>query len=95
MGGRPGLAGISRTLCYSDTDTPDAATIRRGVNHLIAAARNATMHRHNAAWRRNCIWEKDVDWVSSQTSAKQWPGIGWQLKHGDPIALTVPGCVKE
>ena len=23
-------------LCYSDTDTPDAATIRRGVNHLIA-----------------------------------------------------------
>ena len=25
-------------LCYSDTGTPDAAAIRKGVNHLIAAA---------------------------------------------------------
>ena len=27
-----------RTLCYSDTETPDAVAIRKGVNHLIAAA---------------------------------------------------------
>ena len=27
-----------RRLCYSDTRTPDAAAIRKGVNHLIAAA---------------------------------------------------------
>ena len=26
-------------LCYSDTETPDAAAIRKGVQHLIAAAR--------------------------------------------------------
>lgn len=27
-----------QALCYSDTETPDAAAIRKGVNHLIAAA---------------------------------------------------------
>ena len=27
-------------LCYSDTEAPDAAAIRKGVNHLIAAAQN-------------------------------------------------------
>ena len=29
-----------RRLCYSDTEEPDAAAIRKGVNHLIAAAQN-------------------------------------------------------
>ena len=27
-----------QALCYSDTETPDAAALRKGVNHLIAAA---------------------------------------------------------
>ena len=29
-----------RKLCYSDTETPDAAAIRKGVNHLVTAAQN-------------------------------------------------------
>ena len=27
-------------LCYSDTETPAVATIRKGVNHLVSAAQN-------------------------------------------------------
>ena len=27
-------------LCYSDTETPGVATIRKGINHLVSAAQN-------------------------------------------------------
>ena len=29
-----------QALCYSDTGRPDAAALRKGVNHLISAAKN-------------------------------------------------------
>ena len=29
-----------RRLCYSDTETPDSAAIRKGVNHLVTTAQN-------------------------------------------------------
>ena len=66
-----------RNLCYSDTEVLDAAAIRKGVNHLVTAARNGHALAHNAVWRRNCTWEKD-GWVLSRILAKQRPGIGQQ-----------------
>ena len=79
---RPGILTHSdwqafQKLCYSDTETPGAETIRlvgvaEGVNHLIAAAqRGHAPAWHNGAatqprvWRRSC-----TDWSSEWS---QWP----------------------
>ena len=74
-----------RRLCYSDTGTPDAAAIRKGVNHLIAAAqrdhapaqcRLATeLHLGEGRFGIKPDIRKAVVWYRSAA------------KNGDPIAL--------
>ena len=72
-------------LCYSDTGTPDAAAIRKGVNHLITAARNG----HALA---QCRLATELHLGEGRLGIK--PDIGkaatWYrlaAKNGDPIAL--------
>ena len=72
-------------LCYSDTGTPDAAAIRKGVNHLIAAARRG----HAPA---QCRLATELHLGEGRLGIK--PDIGkaaaWYrlaASKGDPIAL--------
>ena len=72
-------------LCYSDTGTPDAASIRKGVNHLIAAAQNG----HAPA---QCRLATELHLGGGRLGIK--PNIhkaaAWYraaAKKGDPIAL--------
>ena len=74
-----------RNLCYSDTRTPDAAAIRKGVNHLVTAAQNG----HAPA---QCRLATELHLGEGRLGIK--PDIGkavaWYrlaAKNGDPIAL--------
>ena len=74
-----------RRLCYSDNGTPDAAAIRKGVNHLIAAARRG----HAPA---QCRLATELHLGEGRLGIK--PDIhmaaAWYreaAKNGDPIAL--------
>ena len=74
-----------RRLCYSDTGAPDAAAIRKGVNHLIAAAQRD----HAPA---QCRLATELHLGEGRLGIK--PDIGkavaWYrsaAENGDPIAL--------
>ena len=74
-----------RTLCYSDTKTPDAEAIRKGVQHLIAAAQRG----HAPA---QCRLATELHLGRGRLGIK--PDIGkaapWYrlaARNGDPIAL--------
>ena len=74
-----------RNLCYSDTEVLDAAAIRKGVNHLVTAARNG----HALA---QCRLATELHLGEGRLGIK--PDIGkaaaWYrsaAKQGDPIAL--------
>ena len=74
-----------RNLCYSDTEMPDSAAIRKGVNHLINAAQNS----HAPA---QCRLATELHLGEGRLGIK--PDIGkaaaWYrsaAKQGDPIAL--------
>ena len=74
-----------RRLCYSDTRTPDAAAIRKGVNHLITAAQRG----HAPA---QCRLATELHLGEGRLGIKPDIGnaIAWYrsaAKHGDPIAL--------
>ena len=74
-----------RRLCYSDTETPDAAAIRKGVNHLIAAARRG----HAPA---QCRLATELHLGEGRLGIKPdiYKAAAWYrsaAKHGDPIAL--------
>ena len=71
--------------CYSDTETPDAAALRKGVNHLIAAAQRG----HAPA---QCRLATELHLGAGRLGIKPDIGkaVGWYraaAKHGDPIAL--------
>ena len=74
-----------RNLCYSDTDTPDSAAIRKGVNHLITAAQSG----HAPA---QCRLATELHLGEGRLGIKQdiRKAVAWYrlaAKHGDPIAL--------
>ena len=88
-------------LCYSDTGTPDAASIRKGVNHLIAAAQNG----HAPA---QCRLATELHLGEGRLGIKPdiRKAVAWYraaAKNGDPIALqslvvlavTHPDLMKE
>ena len=74
-----------RRLCYSDTGTPDAAASRKGVQHLIAAAR----HGHAPAQCRLAtelhLGEGRLGIKPDIHKAAAWYRLA--AKNGDPIAL--------
>ena len=74
-----------RTLCYSDTETPDAEAIRKGVNHLIAAAQCG----HAPA---QCRLATELHLGEGRLGIKPdiRKAVGWYrlaAKNGDPIAI--------
>ena len=72
-------------LCYSDTDTPDAATIRRGVNHLIAAAQRDHAPAQCRLATELHLGEGRLGIKPDVRKAVAWYRLA--AKHGDPIAL--------
>ena len=74
-----------RTLCYSDTGTPDAASIKKGVQHLIVAAQ----HGHAPAQYRLAtelhLGEGRLGIKPDIRKAVAWYRLA--AKNGDPIAL--------
>ena len=74
-----------RTLCYSDTKTPDAEAVRKGVQHLIAAAQRG----HTPA---QCRLATELHMGEGRLGIKPDipKAVAWYraaAKHGDPIAL--------
>ena len=74
-----------RRLCYSDTWAPDAAAIRKGVNHLIAAAQRD----HAPA---QCRLATELHLGDGRLGIKPdiYKAAAWYrsaAKNGDPIAL--------
>ena len=74
-----------RRLCYPDTGTPDAAAIRKGINHLIAAAQNG----HAPA---QCRLATELHLGGGRLGIKPdvRKAVAWYrlaAKNGDPIAL--------
>ena len=72
-------------LCYSDTETPGAETIRKGVNHLIAAAQRG----HAPA---QCRLATELHLGAGRLGIKPdiREAVAWYraaAKNGDPIAL--------
>ena len=72
-------------LCYSDTDTPDAATIRRGVNHLITAAQRDHAPAQCRLATELHLGEGRLGIKPDVRKAVAWYRLA--AKHGDPIAL--------
>ena len=72
-------------LCYSDTETPDAESKKKGVQHLIAAAQ----HDHASAQCRLAtelhLGEGRLGIQPDIRKAVTWYRAA--SKHGDPIAL--------
>ena len=74
-----------RRLCYSDTETPDAAAIRKGVNHLIAAAQ-----RDHALAQCRLATELHLGEGRLGVKPDVSKAVAWYraaAKNGDPIAL--------
>ena len=74
-----------RTLCYSDTGAPDAAAIRKGVNHLIAAARRGHAPAQCRLATELHLGEGRLGIKPDIHKAAAW--YREAAKHGDPIAL--------
>ena len=74
-----------RRLCYSDTGTPDAAAIRKGVQHLIAAARRGHAPAQCRLATELHLGERRLGIKPDIHKAAAW--YREAAKHGDPIAL--------
>ena len=74
-----------RTLCYSDTETPDAEAIRKGVNHLIAAAQRGHAPAQCRLATELHLGEGRLGIKTDIRKAVAWYRLA--AKHGDPIAL--------
>ena len=72
-------------LCYSDTGTPDAATIRKGVNQLIAAAQRGHAPAQCRLATELHLGEGRLGIKPDICNAAAWYRLA--AKHGDPIAL--------
>ena len=74
-----------RRLCYSDTETPGAAAIRKGVNHLIAAAQ-----RDHAPAQCRLATELHLGGGRLGIKPDIRKAVVWYrlaAKNGDPVAL--------
>ena len=74
-----------RRLCYSDTGTPDAAAIRKGVNHLVTAAQNGHALAQCRLATELHLGERRLGIKPDVSKAVDWYRAS--AKHGDPIAL--------
>ena len=74
-----------RTLCYSDTETPDAEAIRKGVNHLIAAARRGHAPAQCRLATELHLGEGRLGIKTDVRKAVAWYRLA--AKNGDPVAL--------
>ena len=72
-------------LCYSDTEAPDAATIRKGVNHLIAAAQRDHAPAQCRLATELHLGEGRLGIKPEIHKAAAWYRLA--AKNGDPIAL--------
>ena len=72
-------------LCYSDTETPDAAAIRRGVNHLVTAAQNGHAPAQCRLATELHLGEGRLGIKPDISKAAAWYRLA--AKNGDPIAL--------
>ena len=90
-----------RRLCYSDTGTPDAEAIRKGVQHLIAAARRGHAPAQCRLATELHLGEGRLGIETDIRKAVTWYRAA--AKNGDPIALqslvvlkmTHPDIVKQ
>ena len=73
-----------RRLCYSDTETPGAETIRKGVNHLIAAAQRGHAPAQCRLATELHLGERRLGIKPDVSKAVAWYRAA--AKHGDPIA---------
>ena len=73
------------TLCYSDTETPDAAAILKGVNHLIAAAQRGHAPAQCRLGTEFHLGEGRLGIKPDIHKAVAWYRAA--VKKGDPIAL--------
>ena len=74
-----------RTLCYSDTEPPDAAAIRNGVNHLIAAAQRGHAPAQCRLATEFHLGEGRLGIKPDIRKAVVWYRVA--AKNGDPVAL--------
>ena len=72
-------------LCYSDTEAPDAAAIRKGVNHLIIAAQNDHAPAQCRLATELHLGEGRLGIKPNIHKAAAWYRAA--AKKGDPIAL--------
>ena len=72
-------------LCYSDTGTPDAADIKKGVQHLIAAAQRDHAPAQCRLATELHLGEGRLGIKPDVRKATAWYRLA--AKHGDPIAL--------
>ena len=73
-----------QSLCYSDTEAPEAATIRKGVNHLIAAAQRDHAPAQCRLATELHLGEGRLGIKPDIYKAAAWYRLA--AKHGDPIA---------
>ena len=74
-----------RTLCYPDTETPDAAVIKEGVNHLIAAAQRGNAPAQCRLATELHLGEGRLGIRPDVRKAAAWYRAA--AKNGDPVAL--------
>ena len=74
-----------QVLYYSDTGTPDAVAIRKGVNHLIAAAQRGHAPAQCRLATELHLGEGRLGIKPDISKAVAWYQAA--VKHGDPIAL--------
>ena len=72
-------------LCYSDTEAPDTAAIRKGVNHLIIAAQNGHAPAQCRLATELHLGEGRLGIKPDVRKAVVWYRLA--AKNGDPIAL--------
>ena len=72
-------------LCYSDTETPDAEAVRKGVQHLIAAARRGHAPAQCRLATELHLGEGRLGIKPDIRKAVAWYRLA--AKQGDPIAL--------
>ena len=88
-------------LCYSDTETPDEAAIRKGVQHLIVAAQRGHAPAQCRLATELHLGEGRLGIKPEIRKAVAWYRLAAQ--HGDPIAfqslvvleVTHPDIMKE
>ena len=72
-------------LCYSDKETPDAASIRKGVNHLITAAQKGHAPAQCRLATELHLGEGRLGIKPDVHKAVDWYRLA--AMNGDPIAL--------